>query len=230
MYCVKCGVKLEGTESKCPLCNTKVYHPDIIFEKEKELYPSNKMPKSSSGRAFICGAVLILFMIPLIITFFSDIQLDMKLDWFNYVAGALVIVYLTFALPMWFKKPNPVIFAPCDFLACIIYLFFVNYFTNGKWFLNFALPISIGCAIITCVTITLLKYLRKGKLYVIGSAIIALGGLVWLIEFLISVTFSITVIGWSYYPLISLTIIGGLLIYLAMNSVAREKIERKLFF
>ncbi len=26
-YCVNCGVKLEETLTKCPLCNTPVYHP-----------------------------------------------------------------------------------------------------------------------------------------------------------------------------------------------------------
>jgi hypothetical protein len=78
--------------------------------------------------------------------------------------------------------------------------------------------------------VTLLRYLRRGKLYVIGGAVAAFGVLSWLIELLMDVTFGIRFIGWSFYPLISLILIGGLLIYLAMNSVAREKIERKIFF
>ena len=110
MYCIQCGVHLADTEKKCPLCNTVVYHPDIEQGKARELYPVGKMPKPEAGRAFFCGAILILFMIPLILTFFSDLLLDGALDWFGYVAGGLVLVYLIFALPVWFKKPNPVIF------------------------------------------------------------------------------------------------------------------------
>ena len=29
MYCVKCGVELDDAEERCPLCGTRVYHPDI---------------------------------------------------------------------------------------------------------------------------------------------------------------------------------------------------------
>lgn len=230
MYCVKCGVKLADTENKCPLCNTSVYHPEIIRESEKELYPIKKIPKSNSGRVFVCGAVLILFMIPLIVTFLSDIQFDGVLNWFWYVMGTLVLLYIIIALPLWFKHPNPVIFLPCDFFSCAIFLFYINILTNGSWFLTFALPIVAGFAIVTSSLVTLLKYLKKGKLYVVGGSIIAFGCLILMIEYLMKITFAIPLVGWSLYPFISLVFFGGLLIYLAMNSVAREKIERKIFF
>ena len=51
-----------------------------------------------------------------------------------------------------------------------------------------------------------------------------------LMEFLLCVTFSLPFIGWSIYPLVVLVLFGGLLIYIAINSSAREMIERKLFF
>ena len=230
MYCVKCGVQLADTESKCPLCNTIVYHPEITQEKNRESYPVRKMPKANSGRAFLCGAIVILFLIPLIVTFFSDIQVDRTLNWFGYVAGALILAYLIFALPLWFRKPNAVIFIPCDFAAALIYLFYINFITNGGWFLSFAFPITIGAAMITCTLVTLLCYLHRGKLYVIGGSVVALGVLILTVEFFMVKTFEIPFIGWSLYPLISLGLIGGLLIYLAMSRVARETIERKLFF
>ena len=230
MYCVKCGVQLADTEKKCPLCDTVVYHPEITQAEAQELYPAEKMPKKQSGRAFVCGAVIILFMIPLIVTFFSDMQLDRDLDWFGFVAGALAVTYVTFALPMWFKNPNPVIFIPCDFAAALLYLLYIDIVTEGGWFLSFAFPVTGGIAIIVCAMITLLRYLRGGKLYVVGGAIAAFGVLAWLIEVLMGITFGMEFIGWCFYPLISLVLIGGLLIYLAMNSVAREKIERKIFF
>lgn len=134
MYCIKCGVKLADTEKKCPLCGTVVYHPEFPPQNAKELYPSRKMPASASGRTFICGAVLILFMIPFLITLFSDILPDGTLDWFGYAAGAIVLLYLIFALPMWFRNPNPVIFVSGDFAACAVYLFYINFITGGSWF------------------------------------------------------------------------------------------------
>ena len=51
-----------------------------------------------------------------------------------------------------------------------------------------------------------------------------------LIEWLINQTFGFPkFMGWSLYPLIVLVILGGLLIYLAINRNAREMLERKFF-
>lgn len=119
---------------------------------------------------------------------------------------------------------------PCDFLAGALFLLYINIATGGSWFLTFALPIVVGLAIVTTTLVTLLKYLKKGKLYVVGSSFIAYGVVVLFVEYLMDITFNMAMIGWAWYPFISLIILGGLLIYLAMNSVAREKIERKLFF
>ncbi len=230
MYCIKCGVQLADTENKCPLCDTAVYHPELTREDAQELYPKGKMPKPVSGRGVLCGTILILFMIPIVLTFFSDMIYDGTLDWFGYVAGGLAIAYMTFALPVWFQKPNPVIFVPCNFAACMAYLFYINFMTGGSWFLTFALPVSLGVALITCTLVALFHYLHRGKLYVIGGSVIALGALSLLVEFMMDITFGLRFTGWSLYPCIVLTLLGGLFIYLAMNSIAREKIERKIFF
>ena len=112
----------------------------------------------------------------------------------------------------------------------MLYLLYIDGITHGGWFLSFAFPVVLGAAVITCTLITLLRYLRKGKLYAIGGSVMALGAFILMIELLMGMTFDIRFIGWSLYPLISLLLLGGLLIYLAMNSVAREKIERKIFF
>ena len=230
MYCVKCGVKLADTEKKCPLCNTIIYHPDIVQNDVQKLYPSDKLPKNGTNSKVINGAIIILFLIPLLVCFFSDFLYDGIFEWFGYVAGALVVSYVSVALPLWFKKPNPVIFVPCDFVAVGLYLLFINFITNGNWFLSFALPVSGGLCLITCAVVTLLHYLRRGKLFVVGGAFMAFGAFVFFVEFLMIKTFLIQFYGWSIYPLIVLFLIGSLLIYLAINDTAREAIERKLFF
>ena len=230
MYCIECGVKLGDAEKKCPLCNTAVYHPDYVNRPGKALYPGDKMPKRYSGSKALNGAVIILFLIPLFVCFTADLLLNGKVEWFGYVAGALMLSYIAFALPMWFRKPNPVIFVPCNFAAAALYLLYINIATGGAWFLSFALPVTGGLCLITCTVVTLLYYLRKGRLYIIGGAVMALGAFMLLIEFLMGVTFHLQFAGWSIYPLCVLLLLGGMLIFLAINSSAREVIERKLFF
>ena len=99
MYCVKCGVKLADTEKKCPLCNTAVYHPEVSQAPCEPLYPEDKLPVSSAGSKALNGAAIILFLIPLGVCFFADISINGALDWFGYVAGAMAVAYLIFALP-----------------------------------------------------------------------------------------------------------------------------------
>lgn len=230
MYCINCGVKLGDTEKKCPLCNTVVYHPDLKQKVATPLYPNGKIPKAKPKSKALNGVVILLFLIPLFISLLSDWQADKTLNWSGFVMGALVLGYIAFGLPLWFQRPNPVVFVPCNFVACTLYLLYINLATGGSWFLTFAFPVIGGLCIITCTIVTLLYYLKQGKLYIWGGAFIATGTFVLLIECLLDITFDVSFMGWSIYPLIVLTLLGGILIYLAINGSAREIMERKLFF
>ena len=230
MYCIKCGVKLADTETTCPLCNTTVYHPDLAQQEVPPLYPRNKLPETTSGSKGLHGAVIFLFLIPILVCIFADMSLDGHLEWSGFVAGALAVVYVTLALPLWFRKPNPVIFTPCNFVAVGLYLQYINWAIGGNWFFTFALPVTGGLCLITSALVTLLYYVRKGRLYIVGGTLIALGGFMLLVEYLMYITFGIWPIGWSVYPLVVLFLFGGQLIYFAINRSAWEILKRKLFF
>lgn len=230
MYCINCGVKLADTEKKCPLCYTEVYHPELKQPTARPLYPQNKAPKLNPNSKAFHGAVIILFLIPVLVTLLADLHNDLTLNWFGYVAGGVTLAYVSLALPQWFKKPNPVIFLPCSFAATAVYLLYINIATGGAWFMSFAFPVTAALALIFCTVVTLFRYVRRGRLYILGGAFMALGGTSLLIEFLLTVTFEISFKGWSIYPLAALFLLGGLLIYLGINRSAREMMERKLFF
>ena len=230
MYCVKCGVELADTEKKCPLCATAVYHPELERPEAPPLYPTDKMPPTASRSRALNGVVIILFLIPLSVCYFADWSLDGSIQWYGFVAGALGLVYTAFALPAWFLKPEPVALTAVNFGAAAVYLLYIDCATGGGWFLGFALPMTGGLAVITCALVGLLYYLRKGRLFIVGGAQMALGGLMVLLESLLVRTFGLSYTGWSLYPLAVLILCGGLLIYLGVNSEAREIMERKLFF
>lgn len=230
MYCIKCGVKLLGSEKKCPLCDTTVCHPDFENIARSNLYPDNKMPKEVSNSKTKNGVIIILFMIPLIICFLTDIRINGSIDWFGYVAGALSVAYIMFAFPLWFEKRNPIIFTLCSFASVILYLLYINLATDGGWFMSFAFPVAGGLSLIICTVVALLHYLKKGRLYIIGGALVVLGAFMMLIEFFLNITFDLRYMWWSIYPLTGLALLGGLLIFLGINRTARELMERKLFF
>ena len=230
MYCIKCGVKLGDTEDKCPLCGTIPYHPDITRIEFDPLYPKKQQPLTHVSKI---GALIItscIFLLPLLISLFCDLQLNGEVGWSGYVIGALLLAYELVVLPLWFKKPNPVVFVPCGFLAIGLYLLYINLVSGGDWFLSLAFPITGAFGVIVTALVALLKYVKGGKLYIFGSLSIALGMLMPLIEYLIYLTFDIvSKVRWSPFPLSALVLVGGVLIFLAICRPARESMERRFF-
>ena len=230
MYCVNCGVKLGDAEKSCPLCGTAAFHPDIPRPQGEPLYPADRLPApqvSSRGGQIILTA---LFLLPLLICLQCDLLVAGRITWSGYVAGALVTAYVLLVLPHWFRRPNPVIFCPVSFGVAALYLMYINYAVRGSWFLSFALPVTAGVGLISTAVTALLRYLRRGRLYIFGGAMIVLGAFMLLVEFLLCVTFTaIRFYGWSLYPLSALAVLGGMLIFLAVNRRARERMEKRFF-
>ena len=230
MYCVNCGVKLADTEKECPLCDTEVNHPAISRKEATSLYPPQRYPALQVSAAGTRGILTALFLLPMLICLQCDLLLNGSIRWSGYVIGALGMLYVMLVLPSWFRKPNPVIFVPCSFSAIGIYLLYINFAVDGNWFLSFALPVTAAIGMIATAVTTLLRYVRKGMLYILGGASIALGAFMPIMEFLLVLTFSpIKFAWWSLYPLTALVLLGGTLIFLAICRPARETMERKLF-
>ncbi len=230
MYCIKCGVKLADTEKNCPLCKTKVYHPDIPQQAGEAFYPEGVYPKEQGGRFWIPVALSVMFLLPILIVLLCDLQFSGKVTWSGYVMGALLMSYVILVLPTWFRKPNPVIFVPCSFLAIGLYVLYVNIVTGGTWFMSFAFPVIGVATVLVTTVVTLSRYIKGGRLYLYGGAGIVLGCLMILMEYLMSITFTnVRFIGWSLYPFVTLFLLGGFLIFLGICRPVREAMERKFF-
>ncbi len=230
MYCVKCGVRLEDTEKMCPLCGTVAFHPDIKRDDVERLYPENNYPKQKINTFAVLVIITTMFLIPIIITLLCDLKVNARVGWSGYVMGALVLVYVMLVLPFWFKKPNPVIFVPVAFAAIGGYLCYINLAADGDWFLSFGFPL-VGClGLIATAVVTLCKYIKRGRLYIFGGTVLLMGILSPVFELLVNITFGIAKYSfWSVYPLAASLLLGGMLIFLAINSTVREKLERKFF-
>lgn len=230
MYCVKCGVKLADTESTCPLCGTKVYHPDIVRPEAEPLYPSNRMPALQRRSRIPQIIATVAFVLTAALCALSDWQFGAGTMWSGYVIGALLMLYVGAVLPTWFDKPNPVIFVPSFFVSVVVYLLYINWHVNGDWFLSFAFPVAGGIGLIVTAATALLYYVKRGVLFILGGGLMVLGMFMLLVEFLLCFTFdSLPYIWWSLYPLVTFVLVGGLLVFLGINRTAREVMERKFF-
>ena len=151
--------------------------------------------------------------------------------WAGYAIGGVALLYVIVFLPLWFKKPNPVIFVPCDYAAVLLYLLYIDLTVKGGWFLKFAFPVVGSSALIVTAIVALCHYLRRGYLYIFGGALIAHGAFMVLLELLIGVAFSNdTTLRWSYFPLVGCFIFGMALIVIAISRPLKEALKKKLFF
>lgn len=231
MYCIKCGVKLSDTERQCPLCQTRVYHPEVFQPSTAPLYPQGKLPAEPKFSLGLPMALTVLWVLGLLTVLLCDYQVNRSLTWSGFVAGAMVTGYTALILPGWFRRPNPVIFVPCTFAAGLLYLLYIDLVTGGGWFLRFAFPVAGGIGLIATALVTLLRYVKKGRLYTVGGALMGLGAFMPVVEWLLNRTFHRgAFFGWSLYPLMALALLGGYLIFLGICRPAREAMERKFFF
>lgn len=230
MYCIKCGVELAPSEIRCPLCQTTVYHPELFKKPKAPPYPPNVKPRlrvNLRGAMLIVTAVYLMLILQLLI---CDATIFGGFTWSLYATGGILLSYVVMLLPLWFARPNPVIFVPCDFAATALYLLLIDVMTDGGWFLSLAMPaVGATAAIITAV-IVLCRYVKRGYFYILGGAFIAFGGTLLLMEFLINMTFSLSKFYfWSVYPLIGFTLVGLALIVIGICRPLRESLAKKIF-
>lgn len=231
MYCVKCGVELADSEKLCPLCGTRVFHPDMPRrDAEPPFPPDERLRPEDVNRSGLLFVLTVLTLLPAVLCIICDWRINGAIVWSGYAAGGVLLLYIIVLLPLWFTRPNPVIFVPADFAAVALYLLYINFATGGHWYLSFALPITAAIALIITAVVALMRYVPGAALYIFGGALILGGGLTVLIEFLLHVTFGIRrAFFWSLYPLAAGVLLGVMLLVIAICKPLRRSLHRKFF-
>ncbi len=230
MYCINCGIELSPGQAACPICQTKVCHPDFPVDVSLAPYPARPFASEEYNRRGLLFVITVIWSLFAVLPVVLEWMLFSQVTWSGYVSVSLILGYLLGILPLWFRNPNPVIFVPCDFAAVGVYLLYIQLATGGKWFLSFALPVVTMLAVIITAICGLLRYLRRGRLYIAGGGLIALGLFSVYLEYFIYYTFdSIQFIFWSLFPLIALVLLGMMLITVAIVKPFKESL-RKYFY
>ncbi|MEZ4627492.1 MAG: hypothetical protein R2912_05215 [Eubacteriales bacterium] len=151
-YCVNCGVELQKSEPRCPLCGTEVINPNEIQE-EKPLrpYPSHveHLDKKVDQR-YIASFISLLLLIPLFTVMLANIFVSKQLTWSYYVLGGELVLFTVFLLPMIARIPK-VLYALIDAIAVGILLLLIQVMAQGNWdwLLLLGLPIT-GLTALMC--------------------------------------------------------------------------------
>lgn len=233
MYCVFCGVELQKGVKACPLCGTKVCHPEIEEQPEALPYPEYRAGSGTVKRLAYMLVLSLLFLIPMVICLLIDLQMDLAISWSGYVIGGELVLYGAFCFPRWFKHPNPVIFFPVSMVVNLLFVLYICMENGGQWFLPFAFPVWGAVFILVECVVVLMRYTVRGVrsrgFLIMGGATIALGAIMLLVEFLIKVTFGHPMCWWSLIPLVCLTIVGAIQLVVGLCQPLRQSLYKKFF-
>ena len=229
MYCVKCGVRLQEGVTACPLCGTPLWCPEAGEGTPTATY-SDRYPVVSRQKRLTVMASLTVGLLSVMVACFSiALHVTGAMGWSFYVIVGTAAFYLVFLLPLWFRRPHPMIFVPLAFLTVCLLLLLISGYTGGHWFLSFAFPLTGMLAVLTVGAVALYRYVKKGTIFITGGLLVALGGCCMLAEFFQHLTFHTPLFTWSLYAATVFLLFGGFLILAGIVRPLREHLERVFF-
>jgi len=180
-YCVECGVKLDDSCNRCPLCQTLVINPNDYEQKDF-------VPKATSPFPITRGEVepsdktdfAILLSVILGTTALTCFLLNWLVFhgtwWSFYIIGICAVLWVLIFPPITYKKITIYSYLLMDYVSITLFLLLISIqFSNGSWFFPIALPIITGLFILICLILFFLKRFRVSFLSTALYIIISIG-------------------------------------------------------
>lgn len=229
MYCVRCGVKLQDGAAECPLCGTPVLLPQEETA-GKPLYPS-RLPEEEQHH----GRTLLVWMLTMILAGAGLACLILCLhrygavSWSGYVLLGSALAWVWLLFPLLFRRYRPMIFLPVNFACLAGFLVYICVKNGGNWFLSFAFPVTGLAAVMTLLGVAIFRYIRQGRLRLLGLYLMAIGAAFILVEFLQHITFGTRMFDWSLYCTVAFGALG-LFLFVATLIPPLHAHLRKIFY
>lgn len=232
-YCVNCGVELDKTIKKCPLCGTEVQNPNQpVDTKSPTPYPHNRATIEPVDRRETALILSIILSAPSLGCAAINFLILRSGFWSLYVIGACFIIW-TFIVPSLILKKNKVpniVFVLFDAIAVISYIYiFVLQFGNKGWFEHVAVPIVILISILFLTFINLYDYYKPPILVTIAFVIGDIGIFCTLTEIILNLYFKQRLyIFWSAIVMVCCLMIMIPLTIIVKSPKLREEVRRRM--
>lgn len=184
-YCVHCGVELDGTAARCPLCFTPVLNPntqvDTTSPKPFPIYNPDIAPVSKKELALLLSIMLASAALGCgLLNFF----LRPDRLWSMYLVGAVVMLWVWLVPPLLVRRMPAWIRLTLDVLAVGIYVYLISVEVGGReWFFALALPVILSAAaVVLCVSL-LLRGNRRSTIMSIVVLLCGVGLFAMAVEF-----------------------------------------------
>ena len=241
-YCVKCGVELEDSAGKCPLCNTKVMLPEkegqLREESAEESWPAGMDYLNTwHDRKYAAQVLSVLLALPMLVCFLINISYTKDVFsapqnlWSLYVAGGCALAWV-FTVPLLLvQKFRAYIIVGLDAVSIAGFLWLIQWMTGGNWFFSLALPVIAIALLTVWISSALRLHAKLNKLYMLTYIFIMVGVDMFVLEAVIdryhsadgSISFD-----WSLFLLASCAVIALLLFVIGRRRKIKEEIRKRL--
>ena len=125
-YCVNCGVELEVSARKCPLCDTEVINPKKAPEEKKLPHFADEeyIPEGISKK-FIAYVISMVILIPSIVCVLANALFFSESFWSLYICTTGFLAWVIFVFPFFSRKKKPYLMWAFDTVAVALYGFFL---------------------------------------------------------------------------------------------------------
>jgi hypothetical protein len=176
-YCVNCGVRLDETLLKCPLCDTVVINPALLnmVGGKDDPFPQEsgqveRVDKSDLGllSSIVLGGISLAVLVLNLFVFTA-------MWWSLLVIGVCVILFFL-TLPAFILTKTPIYLTLLfDAGAVALYLYFISLVTaTSAWFLGLAIPVLL---LVTAIIIVIVWLIRTFKSTMLLNALYVFTGL-----------------------------------------------------
>ena len=231
MYCVYCGVKLQDGAKDCPLCHTPVMNVPMPESESRSLY-SDRLPEAEnrSGRALAVWLVTSVMAAVCIGCLVFCLRTKGAVSWSGYVLMGAALIWMLLLFPLLFRRFRPMIFLPVDFVCLAGFLLYICLKNGENWFLSFAFPVTGIAGILTLLGVAIFRYIRQGRLRLLGLFLVLIGTSFMLIEFFQHITFGTPMWVWSLYCVCGFGALGLYLFIATLIPPLHAHLRKTFFF
>lgn len=233
-YCVNCGVELDVSARKCPLCETPVIHPS---ELKKMMQAEQPFPRAKGEVETVKRKDLgILLSVVVLATSVTCGVLNwlvfQKNLWSLSIIGACAVIWVLLIPAVIYKKQSVYLTIAFDGAIVIGYLYMLTFMVDSiKWFLELGMPIVLLVTLLSEIMAFVIRVLPKSFLAMALYILTALGILTMGLEILIDLyADQIISLSWSAVVLTVCGIIDITLITMLSHKRLRNAVRKRLHF
>lgn len=234
-YCVNCGVELDASLEKCPLCGTRVYNPQNMGEinpDDTSTFPERRGEVEKIGKRDSVVFLTVLMLTVMVTCGLLNGLVYNSLWWSLPVMGVCVLVWIFFVTAVFCDRITVYAMFLTDAAAVGGYLYLISRMTKTDlWFAQIALPILAVVFFLIEFFVLLGRKLPFSLLVGTLYSFVSIGGICVAIEIVTDLYYTDGIsLSWSAIVLTVCAIISVILGMMLVMRRLRNSISRRLHF